>query len=259
MLVVPCSGIMRTHQIIIAHVLSVLFFVCAVAVATPLTGSAQGLPADTSTIDVRPIPSELRSFQNDERFDYTNGRVERPSPFAQLFRKRFGEFWDRLFESGLGRPLLWLIAAAILFFAIYLITGSGPRGVFYRRARTVQSAVVQEDLEIDNFAERIQAAEQQSDFREAVRLRFVRSLKALADREWIQWTREKTNRAYVFELTRSTSDTQLHDSFAQAAHWFDICWYGHRSPDASLYTDIDRTFTVLESQVDNLPKPAVQT
>jgi hypothetical protein len=231
-----------------------------VLVSSTGSAGAQELLTDSSVVQLRALPQDrLEDFRSDKRFQYSSEQEPGSSPISSLFWQKLSEFIRNLFGSGLGKPLLWLLSIGIALFAISRLMGSSPRSVFYKRSRSITSAIEEKDLELTDFPALIEAALKRGDYREAVRLRFIKVLKELSDREWIAWTKEKTNRSYVYELRNASSTAHLADPFERITRWFDYCWYGDVIPDPALYSSIDSTFAVLERQLSRPPDAEAAT
>jgi len=216
--------------------------------ATDITG--QALPPDSTAVTLRSAPAaELAAYRDNPRFDYTKGRVERPSPIASLLSRRWREFLRGLFGSGLARPLLWLFALAVAVFVISMLIGTDTRSVFYRRERRLPVSVEEAALSETDFAQLIVGAESAGEYREAVRLRFLRALKGLERNGLIRWTIEKTNRTYARELRRSPASNTLDAPFDRIVSWFDYCWYGHAAVDAEMYAQVGDAFSEFEQRL----------
>jgi hypothetical protein len=67
------------------------------------------------------------------------------------------------------------------------------------------------------------------------------ALKRLTEAEQIRWKADKTNRAYLNELT----NLQLKQPFANIARLYEYVWYGEFDIHAEHYTDIETDFNEL--------------
>ena len=77
----------------------------------------------------------------------------------------------------------------------------------------------------------ISKAENQQDYRLAIRYHFLRMLKTLTDKNLIDWNPEKTNRDYISEISAS----ELKEQFKDASRIFDYVWYGEFSINETEY------------------------
>ena len=63
-------------------------------------------------------------------------------------------------------------------------------------------------------------------------------IKSLSDKELIKWKKDKTNRTYFNELTK----TDLKDSFRELTNIFERVWYGEATITATIFQDIEGQF-----------------
>lgn len=91
--------------------------------------------------------------------------------------------------------------------------------------------------EID-FDEQLDKAIQDGNYRLAVRLLYLRTLKHLSDRDIINWQPDKTNQAYVLEVKDETSRKE----FAQLTYRFEYVWYGEFFIDKGSFEPISQSF-----------------
>lgn len=235
----------------------VVFVLFAASGAVVESANAQIRRVDSSAVQLREVPEDkLDVYRADARFDYDESLPETGESLWAQFNRHVSEFLRGLFATGLGRPLMWLIAIGILVFALSLLLGRSPRSVFYSNRRESAGPIDSTDLLIEDFADRINNAIDREDYREAIRLRFARALRDLSNRGSIVWARDKTNRSYRQELAGNETTAQLADTFGQAATWFDYAWYGHSSVDADRYARIDAAFRTLEQEIAPVQKPA---
>ncbi|MEL7361621.1 MAG: DUF4129 domain-containing protein, partial [Bacteroidota bacterium] len=77
----------------------------------------------------------------------------------------------------------------------------------------------------------------------AVRLRYLRLLQALAERDLIVWAPATTNRAYALALEGGPR-ADLVPAFRDLTRLFEAAWYGDFDVDAALYAEVRRRFDV---------------
>lgn len=79
---------------------------------------------------------------------------------------------------------------------------------------------------------------QNRNYRLAVRLLYLQTLKHLSDKEIIDWQPNKTNLAYVAEVQNG----QGYEEFTPLTHQFEYVWYGDFKLDKSAYEHIQLAF-----------------
>lgn len=118
--------------------------------------------------------------------------------------------------------IIAILAALVVFFMVKLagldlrlISGkSKPIDIPYNESL--------ENIHEINFSEEIAKAIDISNYRLAVRLFYLSSLKKLNDQKLVDWQPEKTNQTYINEL----SDADKKQSFQLLTSQFEYIWYG---------------------------------
>jgi len=98
--------------------------------------------------------------------------------------------------------------------------------------------------EID-FNKEIQEALKQGDYRKAVRLYYLLSLKLLSDKKLIDWQSHKTNREYIRELRA----TDLRMKLEEVTFMFELVWYGEVEMDQSVFDEIFKEMKGLQGAI----------
>jgi len=211
------------------------------------------LRTDTSTVTVRYFNKDaLNKYSKQPEFKYTD-EVTQPSwweRFWHWFWQWLGHLFDfskikhaRTFFSALGLLVEYLIilgAAAALVFFILKLVGIDTRNIFSRKPLPADLPYSEslENIHEINFDNEIEKAVAQHNYRLAVRMLYLKCLKQLSDATLISWRPEKTNSAYVNELT----DNNQRTAFKQLTTQFEYVWYGEFFIDGSVYKDINFMF-----------------
>jgi len=98
--------------------------------------------------------------------------------------------------------------------------------------------------EIDFDAE-IEKAVTQHNYRLAVRMLYLRSLKQLSDATLIKWQPEKTNNAYVNEL----DNAEQRMAFKLLTYQFEYIWYGEFVIDGNIFKNINFMFQKFKDDI----------
>ena len=227
--------------------------ICLLILFIQFNGSAQQtILYDTSTIQVRHYPADKMSvYKTDPAFQYER-TIEPPS-------SRWRRFWDwvwslftRMFETPLGALIfnyytLIIIAVVIIVFFIMKLTGMTD-GRFFGKKNTgdgLSYTALDEDIHSINFNEAIQQAVDEGNFRLAVRLLYLQSLKNLTDNGKINWQVNKTNLAYLHEL----SGTVYEQQFFELTKQFEYNWYGNWPATEPQFAGIKQTFNDFNKQL----------
>lgn len=193
---------------------------------------------DFSSIEPRyPAKEHIEKFIHDRDYQYENDPEPPANPLAKwintlwrkftlLFRgKSYENFWQYVFLIGaLGLVLFILYKAKVLD---YVFPSRGNQ-------EANDYVVGQENIHEINFEEAIGVALDVSDYRLAIRLQYLKTLKLLSSAELIHWKPNRTNYSYVNELERHPSQTD----FAQITSFFEFTWYGDFKVDEAGYKEM---------------------
>ncbi len=159
-------------------------------------------------------------------------------------------FWSRIWHAidwlfnrpGTGVAFRWIWYAFLLSVVVWIVVKALKLDVVAAFGRSPRSApkFELEDVEspfTDDLADRLAEAEAAGNYRLAVRLGYLTSLRTLADREMVRWLPDKTNIQYVRELPVGA----LREQFARLTRQFEVAWYGELYPTADDYATVRET------------------
>jgi hypothetical protein len=177
------------------------------------------------TVAERKLPaSAIKQLKEDDDFWYRDKKVGKEKP-----EKEKQGFWSRLFSSKLFRVIFWiLIIAALLGIIVVYIANSGG-WLFARRGKRITArggttvAAETDNIFAMDFDARINQALSEFNYRLATRLLFLRVLRKMSEKNIIQYSIDKTNMDYMFEL----GNTAYFKDFAQASRTYEYVWYGN--------------------------------
>lgn len=195
--------------------------------------------SDTRVIVPRyPQKEHLEEFLNDRNYQYKDD----PQPPSSPFEKWFQWFWKKiaaLFE-GKSYKNFWqyvlLLSMAALF--VFLLYKAGIlEFVFTKRANSEPTDYIvgQENIHEINFEKAIDDALATGDYRLAIRLQYLRTLKLLSTKELINWRPNRTNYSYVQELEMYP----YHADFVQVTRFFEFAWYGDFRIEKAEYEEME--------------------
>jgi hypothetical protein len=216
-----------------------------------VTRAQNNLPYDTTPLSARSFASgAMRDYKSDPQFQYE--RISEPP--TSLWSRFWEWFWNKvgeIFSTGTGRNtlkiILTLIASSIVVYFVIKLTGMNNTGLFGKasKAHPFGYSVSEEDIHSINFDAAIQEAVDHANFRLAVRLLYLQSLKNLADGGLIQWKINKTNIAYVQEL----SGSKYHQSFYGLTEQFENNWYGDLPINENEFANVRNQFNNFNRQL----------
>jgi uncharacterized protein DUF4129 len=205
-------------------------------------GMAQILP-DTVSVQPRHFDeATLEEIRRDKDFDYHQTPTVGESlwdrfwrwvsqMFREIIRGAVGTNWGRVFLYAGCLVVLVMIVMALLKVDAFKVLFKGAdvasvKGVFH------------EDIHAMDFDTLINEAVHKKDFRNAVRLIFLYSLKLLSDGQHIHWQAGKTNHDYLQEL----KSAELKTGLGELSFYFDYAWYGGFSVSEGQFARVRNIF-----------------
>lgn len=202
----------------------------------------------TSIIPIRHLDTaKLKSYAADKDFIYDD-----TAPVNTDWWGRFWRWFWNLLEDAVGngpssRFIGYLALAILVGLIVYLIFRLMGLDLKFLSGKSksidVPYAEVEDNIHEINFNDEIEKAVAAKNFRLAIRLFYLRTLKQLSDANQIDWKPEKTNQAYIAELT----DTNRKGLFKQLTDQFEYVWYGEFSIDKSQFDQLKSGFENFKS------------
>lgn len=207
-------------------------------VAATTTASVAIVQYDSSAVQMRSPADALARYRSDRDFIYERDVVVHPTLWEQ-FKAWLWSLLQKLISgnektvSVVWDILLYILVGGAALFVVFRAFGMTFTGAFGRAARraSLSAELLDENIHEMDFNALIEEAIQQELYRKAVRLLYLHTLKELADKHYIVWRREKTNREYVRELTA----TDMRKTFEQLTLLFEYIWYGDFPVDRLLF------------------------
>jgi len=201
---------------------------------------------------VRSIPLEvIEAYRGDDDFNYRFGYEQTISLWEQ-FKRWLAEKLSWLFGGvEINFPIDWLLyifCAALIIFAILKLTGVSVSGLFQRDQKAGLSdtyTVSEQNIHGIDFEKEIDLAKQSQDYRKAVRLLYIWTLKRLAHADLIEWHPGKTNADYQREL----SSGSLLPDYRSLSIYYEYAWYGDFPVDNQLYLKVDHLHRQITDQL----------
>jgi hypothetical protein len=213
-----------------------------------VSSGADSLQLDTSKITVHGFNADsLEKYNNSPDFNYdkdTKAGLNWWDRFWQwiweLIEKLFGNGPSSAPSFGFIKYIIWAMALTLAVFIIIKLAGLKISNIFNRKSKDIQVPYTEslENIHEITFDEEIEKALNQRNYRLAVRLLYLRTLKQLSDAELIQWQLEKTNSAYLNEL----KDQGQKQTFGILTRQFEYVWYGDFPVDGQSYQNINTLF-----------------
>ena len=237
-----------------------IFLIFSSVVFSQKTVQVRLVPRDSvSTIKIKSFPDALNqkytgeAFQYDYDFDPNNASLW--EQFKHWLTQKIKE-WFNIVDEKKAKSItnyiikaLYIIVFIIVLYVIIKTFLKGEGGWVFGRSPTqtdINATVLKEDLLETDYDEWIVKAESKKDFRLAVRYYYLKVLKALTEKNMIEWDNEKTNHDYYREI----KDVELRGLFEFISYIYDYCWYGEFQIDENEYNTVREKFKQLLMQID---------
>jgi hypothetical protein len=198
------------------------------------------------------FPVKLRSFDSQSleelKADPDLSYRETPTVAESLWDRLLallGDFIDSLFRNAMstdwGRVFSFAIGLVVIVALIMMLLRVNAFKIFYKGEgeSVVPYNVLDENIHEMNFDSLIAEAVAKNDFRTGIRLLFLKGLKILADKNFVQWEHGKTNHDYLAELKKD----ELKKGFNELNYYFEYAWYGNFSVNYETFKKVQQIFT----------------
>lgn len=136
-------------------------------------------------------------------------------------------------------PVIIIVVLGGLAFLIGLFLKQNGYLQFKKKGgKDVSVELSEENMELSAYEQQIQAAVAAGKLRVAVRLLYLQTLRLLADKEIITFSKDKTNAAYL----RLMSQTPWYKAFANLTLDYEYIWYGEVPVNNEQFSVIHRHF-----------------
>lgn len=220
---------------------------CHAAADTAKVHKPAVLVVDSSQVTPRHVDTAaLHAYKKLPEFNYQE-EYSGPSLWTRFWRW----FWG-LFDFGTSRnrtiwTWFWIVikylflggAIAGLIFLVMKSAGLNLLSLFRRKPYTsLEYSESEENIHEIDFEGELEKALAVHNYRFAVRLLYLRSLKQLSDNGLINWQINKTNTNYVNELEQPDQ----REAFKILTRQFEYVWYGDFTINNEIYHKISTLF-----------------
>jgi hypothetical protein len=226
-----------------------IFFICLFSYLPAQAGSVQAITTQPAqeTVDFRiPDEAKIKEYRNDNRFRYK--RVENtPSWWDKVkywFSSLFAYIFSAVARSGLPGVIVLIALIVIICLIVLKFAGVDLRTVFGKKKMdTPEIDIYTENVHNMDFDSLIANALKNKDYRLVIRFLYLKNLKLLTDKEFIEWKPNKTNYSYRYEIENQAVRSQ----FMETTFIFDYIWYGEFIPD-------EANFPVIYNRMESFSK-----
>lgn len=172
---------------------------------------------------------QIEKYLNDDTYLYDTEPTISPKTLWQRIwfwiMSIFSEFLYRISQGGnLIAYIFYGIMLFLLGFVILKLIGLSPHHIFLntKKIKLSDIPVFNDDINTLDIEKTISEAINNDDFRTAVRFLYIKLLKILSEKEYIEWKPEKTNKDYYFEMQKNKQTKQ----FVKLTRIYEYVWYG---------------------------------
>lgn len=199
---------------------------------------------EAKKVDVRNVPDQdLNKVKSDEDYWYANEAPHRKKQ-ESVQKPR-----SSVFDMAWFNTLFWFILIGGFLALLIWFLATSNVSLFRRKLKTTEgenlAEVETENIFEINFENEIQKTISAGNYRLAVRLMYLRTLRDLSLRNVINYTHEKTNSDYLFQLAGSA----YYKNFFRLTRNFDYTWYGHFPLSQEIFLVIQKDFESFKQQL----------
>ncbi|MGY0040075.1 DUF4129 domain-containing protein [Pedobacter sp. NJ-S-72] len=211
--------------------------------AVPIKVKAKQLKSDSSKLQLRHFDTQkINIYKQQPEFRYNQ-----TLPIdSSLWDKFWAWFWRQFrgiatanYSASMFRYIIIAAFIALIVFIVIKFTGVDFK-LFSGKSKTitVPYAESSDNIHEIDFKTEIDKAIMSANYRLAVRLMYLRSLKTLNNNNLINWQPEKTNQTYIKEI----ADPHKREQFSQLTTQFEYIWYGEFFIDKENFKQVKNNY-----------------
>jgi hypothetical protein len=234
-----------------------LVLLLALLRTVPALSQGQQLPPDTVPVTARMLDQvQLDQFRNNSDFQYGQDGTLPANPLARLwhrFWQKVGQMLQETSYYGFWRYVFILFFAVAAVFVILRLLKIDVAGLFRSKGHPlpVSYQTLQENIHEMDFEGMIARAAEEQNYRLAIRLHYLRTLKTLTDRDLIRWQPDRTNRSYLTDIQAPL----VRQGFEKITTLFEYAWYGHFEIDAPHFERTTSAFGTFHHLLNSTARP----
>ena len=163
------------------------------------------------------------SLEHDEKKGSYFSKERKSSPSNQRSRRNRNIEFDGSGLGTFGSILLYSLLAVFLGYIIYMLFVNTS---FSDKGKSIKTEILERapvEIPKSELEQMLEDALVNKDYRLAIRIYFIFILKDLSSKKWIVWKKEKTNSAYLSEMTKRKE----YSLFNESVTIFELAWYGN--------------------------------
>lgn len=196
-----------------------------------------GLVAQSRKID----RTKIEEYRGMGKYNYDEKVPEyEPSWFIKFIVSVFG-----FLSKGIGLVILIFLVIGLLFLIFYFISKSSNATLINDDEITDIQIEDLEDLQEMDLEKLLNEALTVKNYRLAIRILYLKTLKLLNEKNLIEWKNEKTNYDYIQEL----SNPSLRPKLDRSTYVYEYVWYGEVALTEDKYRVLEPEFKLFEKDI----------
>ena len=194
--------------------------------------------------------STLKRIQNQPEFWYANKVMPKKKPIKRETSAKEDEEEKPIIDSPWLNSLIWVIIIGGFVAVLIWYLASSNISLFRRRSAPIsldEEEELTEDIFEIKFDKEIQSAIAAQNYRLAIRLMYLRTLRELSDLQIIHFAQEKTNSDYLYQLI----NTKYYKNFFQLTREFEYTWYGKFQLTPEAFALVEKDFNEFKQQLSS--------
>ena len=157
---------------------------------------------------------------------------------------------DSAFYSPAAQTIFWVIIIAVFVGAIVYFLATNKVGFWAPRDKKEKPTQPDDDLLGENiftipYKDLLDKAYREGNYRLAVRILYLQTLKILSDRQMIRFQPEYTNIHYLMQL----ANTDYQQDFSVITRHYEYVWYGKFTISKELYEKLSSDFDKIQKRI----------
>lgn len=190
--------------------------------------------------------AKVALYQQSGRYDYNEQLSMREFSLWEIctrwLNRQLKALFGGEFADSYTKPILIAVACLFILAVIFFIVRKRP-DLFFNEKKSQAYLVEQETIHGINFDDELRRSLQAEDYKLAIRLSYLQTLKQLNARSLIDWQIYKTPTEYTYEL----KEINLRSSFRLLTNHFLRVRYGNFDADKQTYEEVRN----LQAEINN--------
>lgn len=231
----------------------------SISLATILASKADALDSSVAVqkTEINNVPprsfekNKLEKYKTDKDYQYEQD-IKQGESFWEKVKSWFWYYLGRLLFDE-ETTLFWRIVRYLLVISITILIVSQILKTDFRMLllgnkgnKPLAYSVENENIHAIDFEKQIQEAIEKQAYSIAVRLYYLKTLKILTDKSFIDWKKEKTNHDYINEMQAKNVNIS---EFTELTSLFEYAYYGDFKIDKYTFELVQNSFQKYIKQI----------